>query len=175
MTNITTNINAYGYVEIWALYEDGSKELLWGNKNTLTSKFYTSITRLLAGEVGEFLEGTRTVQNGTARWASYMKIGKGTTAPTVSDLDVEDAIQESGNDLILNISTVSFGVPQAGSVNFNAILPVGDPGSEYNTTPLTEVGIFSEVGEMLARQVYDPLEKTTAFQLQYSWTFTFRS
>jgi hypothetical protein len=80
-----------------------------------------------------------------------------------------------GADLILNISSTSYEVPFPGSVTFISSLPSGEDDDDFNTTPLSEVGLFSESGLLLARQVHGAIEKTSLFQLQYSWTITFRS
>ncbi len=175
--NRTDSFTAKGHVRIDALYEGGYSKLLWENHNTLTNQFASSIARLLGGDVGTLIgEDLRTVSSGTARWASYMKIGSGTTPAGIDDIAIEIPIQDDlSADLVLPISSTSYGNPFPGSATFISSLPGGDDDDEYNTTPLSEVGLFSESGLLLARQVHGAIEKTSLFQLQYSWTITFRS
>ena len=170
MIQFKDKVGMHGWVKIEALYPDGSTELLCEDHNTLTTSLFTTMASMLAGQVGT-LTGTdlRTVQTGTAKWATYMKVGSGTTPALATDTDLESSI------VSISISAVAFSSPMAGSVAMSATLPGGLVESEYNTVPLTEVGLFSESGVMLARQVYTAITKSSSFQLQYTWTITFRS
>jgi len=173
---LNDSLLASGNVQIFKVFSD-RKELIWTHRNTLTTSFFTTIPQLLAGQVGTLIgDNSRTVADGTAKWVTYMKVGFGSTPAAVSDNDLEDPSQGSGTtDYILPISTVSFENPATGSVSFSATLPTGTGSDDYNTTPLTEVGLYSETDLLLARQVYTDIAKTETFQLQYTWTITFRS
>lgn len=175
MSRISENVIASGSVKIEKIFSVG-KVLLWENKNTLTTHFFNTIPRLLAGQVGTMTgNDLRTVQSGTGLWATTMQVGKGSTPASSLDMDLEDSVQILSEDYPLPIGSVAFGTPSPGSVAFSATLPLGAGGDDFNNNPLTEVGLYSEAGLLLARQVYPAINKTTSFQLQYTWTITFRS
>jgi len=173
---IINTVNVKGHVKIESVKPNGSREILYDDHNVLTNGFAENISQLLAGQVGTFVGATlREVQTGTARWASFMKVGSGSTAPIPSDTDLETPFVSGSSDLTLFLSSVSTGSPSLGSAVFSAILPSGVTGDDYNNTAPSEVGLFSENGVLLARVVYTPINKTPLFQLQYTWTITFRS
>ena len=170
MINLKDSFNARGRVRIWQINNSGQKALIRDSSNTLVNGFYTAIPKLIAGEVGAMSgQNNRTVGTGTANWVTYMKIGSGTTATRGTDTDLEEAL----TGITLPISRVFYSTPFPGSVTFNAVVPGGSDSDLYNTTPLTEVGLFSETGVMYARFVYAAIQKSSIFQLNYEWTITF--
>jgi hypothetical protein len=173
----SNNFTASGYVKIYGLYPNTAPRLMWEGSNALTQGFSEHIARLLGGAVGSLIGAdNRTVESGTALWAAYMIPGKGSSAPQFSDTSLEDPFLDGNSDeVIVPISSVSYSNPLPGSVTFNAILPTGSVTDSFNQDPLQEIGLYSESGVLLARYVHSAQNKTPTFQLQYSWTITFRS
>ena len=168
-------IKASGYVRIYSKSGPEARPVLvHSGRNLLVNNFYLNIPKLLAGQVGNMIgNNSRTVQDGSANWVTYMSVGTGTTAPALIDQSLQTPVLNSGSPIVMPISTVSFSTPFTGSVTFNAVLPGGSDSSPYNGVNLSEVGLFAETGTMYARYVYTPIIKTSVFQLNYEWTITF--
>lgn len=173
----SNNFTASGYVKLFGLYPNLPPKLLWESNNTLTQGFSEHIASLLGGAVGTLIGAdNRTVESGTAKWAAYMTPGKGSASPQFSDTTLDDPFLDASlAEIIIPITSVSYGSPLPGSVTFNAIIPTGAASDSYNQDPIQEIGLYSESGVLLARYVHTAQNKTPAFQLQISWTITFRS
>jgi hypothetical protein len=167
-----------GAVEISAILRDGSRRLLWKDHNILTIGFIQSLMFFLSGQPGTMTgTGSRTVATGTARWPTYMKVGTSTIIPTKLDSDILSPIPSPlapSEDFKMPITSYSFGINND-SVTFYSVIDGGLEDYSYNTSPLSEVGLFTEADILVARQVYPTISKSFIFQLQYAWTIAFRS
>lgn len=96
---------------------------------------------------------------------SKFKIGTGTTAPTVSDTDIETGVNINGS------ATKSFvtGYPVLDEANFQATIRCLVNSTEANGNSLTEFALFNEDGTplMYSRAVFTAITKTTTVEVSF--------
>lgn len=96
---------------------------------------------------------------------SVYKIGTGTTAPDVSDTDVETGVNINGG------ATKSFvtGYPTIDETNNQIIIRCFLNTAEGNGNALTEFGLFNEDGTalMYSHAVFTAISKTTAIEISF--------
>ena len=111
------------------------------------------------------------IQNGNSssvsgRYVAYMKLGTGTDAETVNDTDLDSAI--SSGTAQKNVTAVALSATDP-DVTFTASWGSADA----NGNDITEVGLYSDQGDFLARKTFSSFNKTNAFTFQIEWTLRF--
>ena len=93
---------------------------------------------------------------------THMAIGTGTTAAAAGDTAL-------GTELDRNALTVSGGTVSTNTIQYACTWAAGD-----GTGAITEAGIFdaSSAGDMLARTVFDVVNKGAADSMTITWTIT---
>lgn len=96
----------------------------------------------------------------TNRFISQIGFGEGTSAPLVTD---------SGLSNVLMKFISSWDQPTTNSIRFNWVLTV----AEANGKPISELGLFTQAGVMVARKTFDTINKSASISLSGSWTLIF--
>lgn len=115
--------------------------------NLILNKCYAHLQQILAGD------------DAANQYASHMQFGTGLAAPTVADTVLQVPIAPTKV-----ISTIVY--PSATSVRFDAYLLV----AEGNGFPISEAGLMSPNGELIARAVFTPQNKTADYSFEFRWT-----
>ncbi len=156
-------IRVRGELSIARIFPGGEKELLVEKSNLIVNQGFTILAYVWGGPSTP--ESYATLQPG--------KIGVGTSlvAADVNQTDLQGAIAGAR----FAFTGKSFlGTPVNG-VQFDMLIPQTEPltlGADLKEAGLFSVNSASTSG-MIARQVHTTITKTSAFQLLYSWKFTF--
>lgn len=104
----------------------------------------------------------------SGRFISYMKLGTGSDAETVNDtgLDQEVGSLNSTREYIGTNISLSTTDPD---VTFTASWGSGDA----NGSSISEVGLYSDQGDFIARKTFASFQKTSAFTFDIEWTLRF--
>ena len=96
---------------------------------------------------------------------SKFKIGTGTTAPTVSDTDVETGVNINGGAT----KSLVTGYPTLDETNMQSTIRCFLNSVEGNTNSITEFGIFNEDGTalMFSHSVFTAISKTTSVEISF--------
>jgi len=96
---------------------------------------------------------------------SKFKIGTGTTAPTVSDTDVETGVNINGGAT----KSLVTGYPTLDETNMQSTIRCFLNSVEGNTNSITEFGIFNEDGTalMFSHSVFTVISKTTSVEISF--------
>lgn len=103
----------------------------------------------------------------TKLWAIY--VGTGTTAPVVTDTDLETPVFKKACDQPFSVNTTT------GVVEVQMTIATG----EANGNTLTEVGLFTRGDNddpnltsddlLFARQIHGAIAKTSSISIEYTW------
>jgi len=154
-------------VRITIMDLDGNIIEVIEGRNIVTG-FVTGNTNNISGR--DFLR--RAIINSTdpesvsGRYVSYMKLGTGTDAETVNDTGLDTAISDVSAQQ--SITTTSLD-PSDPDITFTASWG----SSDANGNDITEVGLYSDQGDFLARKTFSSFNKTSAFTFQIEWTLRF--
>jgi hypothetical protein len=94
-------------------------------------------------------------------------MGTGTQASKVTDTQLQSPIEFSAGVYTKNINSVSFPAPYVARVQFT----IG--ASEGNGYAITELGLFSGSGVLLARVIRTAIPKTSDFSPTLTWRIRF--
>lgn len=154
-----------GHIQDYAIYKDGSKELIHESYNLIVNTIGVLISALMKQD--------STHKNNTMYWA----VGTGTTAVTELDTALETEVYRKAIEAA-NMSYISGGNPTGTPTNILRITLIFTE-SEANAN-LTEFGIFggnatssAGSGIMINHKVHAVIAKTASYQLQRVITFTF--
>lgn len=137
-----------GSLEV-AVWKMGPRKLVHKiiRPNLILNQCYVHLQKILAGD------------DAANQYANRMQFGTGLAAPTVTDTLLQVPIAPTKA-----ITTIAY--PSASSVRFDAYLLVG----EGNGFPISEAGLMSPNGELIARAVFTPQLKTADYQFEFRWT-----
>lgn len=97
---------------------------------------------------------------------SLIKVGDGTTTPTTSDTDLDNAVELTAGVSYANFSS---GYPLLDESNFTATVRAFITSLQANGESLSEFGIFNSdaTKKMLSRTVHTVITKTSAVEVSY--------
>lgn len=102
----------------------------------------------------------------SGRYISYMKLGTGSDAETVNDTDLDQEITPDTTKYISTNVSLSTTDPD---VTFTASWG----SSDANGSSISEVALYSDQGDFIARKTFSSFSKTSAFTFDVEWTLRF--
>jgi hypothetical protein len=191
MSNLD-KITPRGHLEIIKKYHNGTEELYFSERNTITSGMGIGLAYMFAGSGSQSIANyqIRYFQIGTSAWDDYgpstyqLKSGITPSSLYSGGLNVSSLfIWRSGNiQLRQALVSIPFNLikkTDSTSVQFTLILPTGACNSVTN--PLQEIGLFmknpfnyiQDVPILVAYKTFPPIIKTSDFSIIFNWTITF--
>lgn len=154
-----------GHIKDYAIYKDGTRELINESYNLIVNNFGVLIASLMKQD--------STYKDNTMYWA----VGTGTTEASVLDTGLETEVYRKAI-IAGDMSYMSGGSPSVSPTNqLRIIVTFGELEANYD---LTEFGIFGgnasatvDSGVMINHKVHTTISKTSSFQLERTITFTF--
>lgn len=122
-------------------------------ENTVVSLGRQAVAQLLGGDV-------------TDNSVTYFKAGTSTASTTVSMSDLGTPVNIDA-DQVKPIDSVTY--PSQTSVRFNFTIGT----SEANGNALSELGLFTDNDDMVARKVFPAIDKTSDIEIVGLWTILF--
>jgi hypothetical protein len=130
-------------------------------RNTITYVGLTTIVRLWS---------QRTIVDPTDLAISALNVGTGTTPPVRGDTAL---VSEVYSIPLSDSNKVETTVPPTFEIKILATLEKGTSISPFNNQTISEAGLFTADGQLIARQIHPGLPKTTAIVIDYEWRISF--
>lgn len=95
---------------------------------------------------------------------SKIKVGTGTTTPTINDTDLETEIIITGSEYFRDLSS---GYPTIDLPNLQATMRAFLTTLDANGNNLSEFGVFTSDETMWSRSTFTPINKTTSIEISF--------
>ena len=185
--------NPKGYLEIVRIWNNGSEETIFSDKNTIVSGMGVGLSYMFAAsaqrsikdfQIGRFQLGTSsytTYGASTVQLASALTVAQYGTNPdvTISSLDqIIGGVKQTSKAFAFIPFNLIRRVDKT-SVQFGLLL---GPNTANLSNPLKEIGLFmnnpfayspTPAPILVAYKTFSPVEKTDQFSLLFKWTITF--
>lgn len=183
-----------GFLEIWKHWNDGRREKVFSERNTIVSGLGVGLAHMFTGSGSDRITDFQITwfQVGTSGYTSYDT----TTYKLQSPLSSIDQYGVNGDSNPVLLSQIQNGVVVTNQtfckIPFNLIKRVSNTSVEFNlilsnnvannlTLPLNEVGLFMHNPKKLtpaatilcAYKKFQSIEKTSDFALVFKWTLNF--
>lgn len=185
-----------GHLEVWKIFRDNTKELVFSDSNTITSGMGVGLATMFAGPPF----GSNHIQDYQIRWAQIGTSAPVSYGPTIYKLVAPlSSLSQYGTNtesIVSAMTPIENGAVGSTKyfieVPFNAIQKVSNKsvrwtiGLGYNTANdlslnLNEIGLFmhnplnqgTTCPLLVAYKTFSNIEKTSDFALVFRWTITF--
>lgn len=185
--------NPRGHLEIVRIWNNGTEETIFSEKNTIVSGMGVGLSYMFAASAQRSIKDFQIgrFQVGTSSHATYgASTVKLASALTVAQYGANPDIVVSSLDQVVNgvkQTSSAFGIipfnlvrrVDKTSVQFGLLL---GPNTSNLSAPLKEIGLFMNnpfgyspipAPILVAYKTYSPVEKTDQFSLLFKWTITF--
>lgn len=192
MSNLD-KITPRGHLEIIKVYPDGTEELYFSEKNTITSGMGIGLAYMFAGSGSQSIANyqIRYFQMGTSAWDDYGPSTYQLKNPltqtnfanagglTVSRLNIWRAGNTGTQQMVISIPFNLIRKTDSTSVQFILIIPTDACNSVTN--PLREIGLFmknpfnysADTPLLVAYKTFPAIAKSSDFSIVFKWTITF--
>ena len=190
MSNLD-KITPHGHLEITKVYSDGTEELYFSEKNTITSGMGIGLAYMFAGSGSQSIANyqIRYFQVGTSAWSNYGPSTFELRSPvtlanyTGGVVATRPNVWRNGNTANQQaMITIPFNLIRkigSTSVQFTLILPTGACNSI--TDPLQEIGLLmknpfnyvNDIPLLVAYKTFPSIGKSSDFSIIFRWTITF--